>query len=88
MRTFDVRVLVRGDHTVDEVMEQLLTGALRAHAVVELVPNELSPLPPVHRNSRSEAHYAAVRIWHGEALPLTLSPRPGVEPGSSAEVYP
>lgn len=73
MITYDLRVLVRGDHTPDEVMEQLLTGALRAHAVVELTPNHVAPSTPVHRNQRSEAHYAAVRVWRGESLPL----RPG-----------
>lgn len=84
MITFDVRLLVRGDHTADEVLEQLLTGVLRVHAAVELVPDPRLtsvdgqrsnenygrhvPSAPVHRNPRSATTYAAVRHWYGDRV--------------------
>lgn len=88
MNTIDVRLLVRGDarRTTAEVLEQLLSGALVVHAVVELATEHVPPSPPVHRSHRSETHYAAARDWRGEAV--RPPQRPGVEPGSSAEVYP
>lgn len=76
MRTVDVRLLVRGDHVVENVLEQLLSGALRVHAVAELVPDPRPgaptygrhvPVSPVHRARRSE-HREDVATWRGELL--------------------
>lgn len=72
MITVDVRLLVRGsgDRSTDEVLEQLLSGVLRVHAVVEL-PRPDRPyrvVPPVHRLARSAAHHVIVRDWSGEVL--------------------
>lgn len=76
MRTVDVRLLVRESHTVEDVLSQLLSGALRIHAVAELVTDPRPdaptygrhvPVPPVHRARRSE-HREDVATWRGELL--------------------
>jgi hypothetical protein len=69
MMTIDARLLVRGDRDVREALEQLLTGVLRVHAVVELVTLPSGVVVPgatVHRLPRS-AHHVAVRDWRGDA---------------------
>lgn len=71
MRTLDVRLLVRGSHDAAEALDQLLTGALRVHAAVELVttPSGLVvPTTPIHRAASSVSHYVAVREWRGGPL--------------------
>lgn len=78
MRTVDVRLLVRGSAHVPDLLEQLLSGALRVHAVVELVPDPrasadrgtATPSLPIHRHRHSESHYAVVRDWRGDVLPV------------------
>jgi hypothetical protein len=71
VRTLDVRLLVRGSHDADEALEQLLTGALRVHAAVELVttPSGLVvPVAPIHRSPRTGAQFPVVRTWDGAVL--------------------
>lgn len=71
MRTIDVRLLVRGSHDVDDVLEQLLTGALRVHASVQLVTTASGltvPVAPIHRATRSANTFAVVRSWDGTVL--------------------
>lgn len=82
MRTVDVRLLVRGTHTAAEVLTQLLSGVLRIHGVVELLPDRRGALPngrpnptyghavpvdPVLRNARTR-QYHDVAAWRGEVL--------------------
>lgn len=74
MITYDVRLLVRDGQPPSVVLEQLLTGVLRVHAVVLLVPDpgapadRPTPASPVHRNPRSYAHYEQVRDWVGQRV--------------------
>lgn len=75
MRTLDVRVLIRGSHDPESALTQLLTGALRVHAVVELValPSGLVvPLEPVVRRPVSETAWDSVRYWDGRPLDAGL----------------
>jgi hypothetical protein len=69
MMTVDVRLLVRGNREIDEVLRQLLSGVLRVHAAVQLLtlPSGLvAPDVTVYRLPRSVQHYATVRAWSGE----------------------
>lgn len=87
MRTLDVRLLVRGSHDADEALEQLLTGALRVHAAVELVttPSGLVvPTTPIHRAVNSVSHYVAAREWRGGPL----DPPRGVHTRDVADLTP
>jgi hypothetical protein len=83
VRTVDVRVLVRAArHPTNDILEQLLNGTLRVHAVVELIPDPRLALrdgtrnpsygrtvaaPPVYRHHRS-SWQPTVRDWTGDVV--------------------
>lgn len=82
METVDVRLLVRGGRPPGEALAQLLTGALRVHAAVELSLNAdgaLVATPPVHRHVGA-SRYPEARAWTGrrigpDGLEVTASSR-------------
>lgn len=64
MRTIDVRLLVRGDLTDDQIIESLRAGSLRVHAVAQLETSGETNAGDVHYAPRCYAQLD----WTGEPL--------------------